>query len=82
MPLRGFEPRPKKKGIFKFNIKKGKNSSKGNELTRQDWMKDEFLSQDRPQQAKYKIQQRTYSYSLLLYCQAECEPYLEAFLFF
>ena len=83
MPLGGFEPRQKNKKIFfKFNIKKEKNSRKGYELTRQDLVKDEFMSQDRPQQAKYKVQQRACSYSLMMYCQAECEPYLEAFMFF
>ena len=45
-------------------------------------MKDEFLSLDRSQQAKYKFQQRTYSYSLLQSGQAEYEPYLEVVLFF
>ena len=45
-------------------------------------MKDDFFTLDRSQQAKYKVQQRTYSYPRLLCYQAECEPYLEAFLFF
>ena len=45
-------------------------------------MKDVVLSLDRARQAKYKIRQRTCSYFLLLYYQAEYGPYLEAFLSF
>ena len=43
-------------------------------------MKDEVLSLDRARQAKYKDRQQTCSCFLLLYCQAEYEPYQEAFL--